>query len=141
MIKEVTHVHLEPIWYHSEHSDGPNKFLGWDIFFTVSYSKPALIFEILLELNIVPSNLKFSDTFQWPFPFLWFSLFSEIIKHSQGASKNCPICATQYFKLMIYRVIIKNTHSFKSFAFSSKFEILLVHNGFLPVCNMCAKPN
>ena len=36
---------LGPIWYQSEPSDvpyPPNQFLGWD-FFSVSYSKPALI--------------------------------------------------------------------------------------------------
>ena len=35
MIKEVHHVHLSPIWYHSEPSDVPyskNQFLGWDFF-------------------------------------------------------------------------------------------------------------
>ena len=37
----------------------------------------------------MPSNLKFSGTFQWPSLFLWFYLFAEIIKHSQGASKIC----------------------------------------------------
>ena len=35
MIKGVTHVHVEPIWYHSELPDIPfsqNQFLGWDFF-------------------------------------------------------------------------------------------------------------
>ena len=35
MIKVVTHVHLETIWYYSEPSDIPyslNQFLGWDFF-------------------------------------------------------------------------------------------------------------
>ena len=38
MIKEVTHAHLETIWYLSEASDAsdvpysPNQFLGWDFF-------------------------------------------------------------------------------------------------------------
>ena len=35
-----------------------------------------LFFEIHLKLNIVPSNLKFSDTFQWPSLFYDF-LFSQ----------------------------------------------------------------
>ena len=36
MIKEVTHAHLGPIWYHSESSNVPHskkQFLGWDFFF------------------------------------------------------------------------------------------------------------
>ena len=44
MVKGITHVHLGPIWYHSEPSDvlySPNQFLGWD-FFAVSYSKTTL---------------------------------------------------------------------------------------------------
>ena len=35
MVKGVTHVHLGPIWYHSEPSGvpySPNQFLGWDFF-------------------------------------------------------------------------------------------------------------
>ena len=62
MIKGVTHVHLGPIWYHSEPSDVPycpNQFLGWDSF-NVSYSKPALddaeLFISFLE-NLVQSHL------------------------------------------------------------------------------------
>ena len=46
MIKEVTHAHLGPIWYHSEPSDVhyfPNQFLDRD-FFATSYSKAALDF-------------------------------------------------------------------------------------------------
>ena len=44
MIKGVTHAHLGPIWYQSEHSEiphSPNQYLGWD-FFAVSYNKIAL---------------------------------------------------------------------------------------------------
>ena len=44
MIRGVTHAHLGPIWYRSEHSDvtySPNQFLDWDIF-APSYSKTAL---------------------------------------------------------------------------------------------------
>ena len=35
MIEGVTHAHLGPIWYHSEHLEvpySPNQFLGWDFF-------------------------------------------------------------------------------------------------------------
>ena len=34
-VKGFPHAHLEPIWYHSKHSDipySPEQFLGWDIF-------------------------------------------------------------------------------------------------------------
>ena len=44
-IKGVTHVHLGPIWYHSEPSDvpySPIQFLVLD-FFVTSYSKIALV--------------------------------------------------------------------------------------------------
>ena len=40
------YAHLRLIWYHSEPSDihySPNQSLGWDFFFAVSYSKPALV--------------------------------------------------------------------------------------------------
>ena len=44
MIKGVTHVHVRPIWYHSEPSNVPysqNQFLSLD-FLAASYSKMAL---------------------------------------------------------------------------------------------------
>ena len=33
MIKGVPHAHLAPIWYHSEPSNAPTQFLGWDSFY------------------------------------------------------------------------------------------------------------
>ena len=64
MIKGLTHVHLETIWYHSEPSNvsycPPNQFLVWD-FFLVSYSKPAL--GIVLNL-LKPTRSDFSYHFQ-----------------------------------------------------------------------------
>ena len=59
----VTHAHLGTIWYHSKPSDvpyPPNKFLGWDFSFVVSYSKPALTVDSLLISYIehTPAILK-----------------------------------------------------------------------------------
>ena len=45
--------HLVSIWYQSESLDvtySQNQFLGWD-FFAVSYSRPALIGQLLIKQN------------------------------------------------------------------------------------------
>ena len=48
MSLSYSHDHLGSVWYHSEPSEGPNSpkpVTGQELFFAISYSKPALVQE------------------------------------------------------------------------------------------------
>ena len=58
MIEGVTHIHLGPIWYHSEPSDVPycpNQFLGWDFFYRF-LQQTGSSSVILLRVHLFAAN-------------------------------------------------------------------------------------
>ena len=54
-LRVVTHAHLGPIWYHSEHSDfqySPNQYHGWEFFCRFLQQTGSSLFTATISTDI-----------------------------------------------------------------------------------------